>query len=109
MVVSLLEIDNKVTSLEFDEADLKEVSGAIVGQFGEIRILRKNPTYDEVEFGDEHTPFLPVERQNRTSGMPQSRLRKPVARPGDFHLPFPVRQKLRYDKPIFRGAGFSSV
>jgi hypothetical protein len=54
MVVSLLEIDGKVTSLEFDEADLTEVSGAIVGQFGEFRILRKTPTFNEVEFGGEH-------------------------------------------------------
>lgn len=54
MVVSLLERDGKVTSLEFDKDDLEKVGRAIADQFCEIRIFERAPTYNEVEFGGEH-------------------------------------------------------
>lgn len=53
MAVSLLETDGKVTSLEFDDADVKEVSTAIINRFGEIRTLEKTLTYNAIEFGGE--------------------------------------------------------
>lgn len=53
MAVSLLEVDGEVRSLEFDEADLKEISEAIIDRFGEIRIYEKTPTYSEIAFGGE--------------------------------------------------------
>lgn len=53
MAVSLLEAAGKVTSLEFDDADVKEVTAAIIDRFGEIRTLEKTPTYNEIEFGGE--------------------------------------------------------